>query len=64
MREVSNADIILVVKYLGKKPLGRPIGRWENNIKMYLKGKCFSICLELNRISSSNTRAFISHLVK
>jgi hypothetical protein len=34
MRNVYN---ILVGKPEGKKPLGRPRCRWEDNIKMYLK---------------------------
>jgi hypothetical protein len=29
---------ILVRKPEGKRPLGRPRHRWEDNIKMYLKG--------------------------
>jgi hypothetical protein len=29
---------ILVGKPEGKRPLGRPIGRWEDNIRMDLRG--------------------------
>jgi hypothetical protein len=32
-----NAYRILVVKSAGKRPLGRPKGRWVDNVKMYLK---------------------------
>jgi hypothetical protein len=28
---------VLVGKPEGKRPLGRPSGRWEDNIKMYLQ---------------------------
>jgi hypothetical protein len=33
---MRNAYYILVVKSEGKRPLGRPMRRWENNIKMDL----------------------------
>jgi hypothetical protein len=33
-----NAYKVLVGKPEGKKPLGRPRHRWENNIKMDLRG--------------------------
>jgi hypothetical protein len=29
---------VLVDKLEGKRPLGRPRHRWENNIKMHLRG--------------------------
>jgi hypothetical protein len=34
-----NAYIILVAKLEGKRPLGRPRGRWEDNIKMHLRDR-------------------------
>jgi hypothetical protein len=34
--ENRNAYRILVGKAKGKRPLGRPIRRWENNIRMEL----------------------------
>jgi hypothetical protein len=34
---VRNAYRILVEKPEGKRPLGRPICRWVDNIKIYLK---------------------------
>jgi hypothetical protein len=37
MGEKRNAYRILVGKPEGKKPLGRPRRRWENNIKMDLR---------------------------
>jgi hypothetical protein len=37
MRELRNAYKILVGKLEGKRPLGRPRCREEDNIKMYLK---------------------------
>jgi hypothetical protein len=33
----KNASIILVRKPCGKRLLGRPRKRWEDNIKMYLR---------------------------
>jgi hypothetical protein len=36
-REMRNAYKILVGKPEGKRPLGRPWHRWEDNIKMDLK---------------------------
>jgi hypothetical protein len=35
--EKRNAYRILVGKPEGKRPLGRPRHRWEDNIKMYLR---------------------------
>jgi hypothetical protein len=35
--ERRNAYRILVGKPEGKRPLGKPIDRWENNIKMDLR---------------------------
>ena len=37
MDESSNAFKILTGKSTGKRPLGRPRRRWEDNIRMYLK---------------------------
>jgi hypothetical protein len=34
MRKIRNTYTILVGKLEGKRPLGRPRRRWENNIKM------------------------------
>jgi hypothetical protein len=36
MRGVRNIYKILVGKPEGKKPLGRPRRRWEDNIRMYV----------------------------
>jgi hypothetical protein len=37
MREKRNSYIILVGKSEGKRPLGRPIRRWMDNIKLNLR---------------------------
>ena len=37
MEEIRNALIILTGKPTGKRPLGRPRRRWEDNIRMDLK---------------------------
>jgi hypothetical protein len=37
MRKKRNAHRILVGKPEGKRPLGRPIRRWADNIKMDLR---------------------------
>ena len=37
MREGRGVHRVLVAKPEGKRPLGRPRGRWEDNIKMDLK---------------------------
>jgi hypothetical protein len=36
-REKMNAHRVLSRKPEGKRPLGRPLRRWEDNIKMDLK---------------------------
>jgi hypothetical protein len=36
-REKSNAYMVLVGKPEGKKPLGRPKRKWEDNIKVDLR---------------------------
>jgi hypothetical protein len=36
-REVKNAYKILIGKSEGKRPLGRPRRRWEDNIKIDLR---------------------------
>ena len=37
MEESRNAYRVLVGRFEGKRPLGRPRHRWEDNIKMDLK---------------------------
>jgi hypothetical protein len=37
MRDIIKAYSILVVKSEGRRPLGRPRLRWENNIRMDLR---------------------------
>ena len=37
MEQSRNANRVLVGKPEGKRPLGRPRRRWEDNIKMYLR---------------------------
>jgi hypothetical protein len=37
MEEMRNAYNVLVGKLEGKRPLGRPKRRWEDNIRIYLK---------------------------
>ena len=38
MKEGKNAFKIVIGKHTGKKPLGRPRRRWEDNIRIDLKG--------------------------
>ena len=38
MGEKRNKCRVLAWRPEGKRPLGKPRQRWENNIKMYLKG--------------------------
>ena len=37
MEEVRSAFKILINKFAGKRPLGRPRRKWEDNIGIYLK---------------------------
>jgi hypothetical protein len=37
MGEMRNAYSIFVLKPEGKRPLGRPMKRWEDNIRVYLR---------------------------
>jgi hypothetical protein len=37
MGDMGNAHKILVEKPEGKRPCGRPSGRWEDNIRMELR---------------------------
>jgi hypothetical protein len=39
MGEMRKAQKILVGKRRGKRWFGRPLYRWEDNIKVYLKNK-------------------------
>jgi hypothetical protein len=39
MGHMRNTYIILVRKAEGMRPLGRPMRRWVNNIRMYLREK-------------------------
>jgi hypothetical protein len=52
MREKRNAYRTLVGKPEGKRPLGRPIRRWVDNIKMDLRGMVW-IGLIWHRIGTS-----------
>jgi hypothetical protein len=45
-RKVSNRG--LVVKPKGKRPLGRPMRRWEDNIKLNLQGVGWGQGLDLS----------------
>ena len=49
MEEGRGAHKVLVGKPEGKRPLGRPRSRWEDNIKMYLQevGRGFGDWMEL-----------------
>jgi hypothetical protein len=38
MEEMRNAYNILVTKFKGKRPLGRPKHKQQNNVKMVLRG--------------------------
>jgi hypothetical protein len=37
MREMKNVYSLLIGKLEGKRPLGRPRSRWEDNIRMDLR---------------------------
>jgi hypothetical protein len=43
MEEMRNAYNILVGKPDGKRPFGRPGRRWEDNIRMDLREKCWKV---------------------
>jgi hypothetical protein len=49
MEEGRGVRKVLVGKLEGKRPLGRPRRRWEDNIKMYLQevGRGFGDWMEL-----------------
>jgi hypothetical protein len=47
MEELRNEYTILVEKAEGKRPLGRPRRRWENNIKMEFREIGFLVWIEL-----------------
>ena len=49
MEEGRGVHKVLVGKPEGKRPLGRPRRRWEDNIKMYLQevGRVCGDCMEL-----------------
>jgi hypothetical protein len=38
MKEKINKYRVLVLRREGRRPLGKPRQRWENNIKIYMKG--------------------------
>jgi hypothetical protein len=38
MEEVINVHSVLIWRHEGKKPLGRPSHKWEDNIRMDPKG--------------------------
>jgi hypothetical protein len=44
MREMRNAYINLIGKSEGRKPLGRPWRRWEDNMRMDLNGSRMGKC--------------------
>jgi hypothetical protein len=46
MGEMRNAYNILVGIFEGKRPLGRPRHRWEDNIRMELKNRVESCGLD------------------
>jgi hypothetical protein len=52
---------VLVGKPEGKKPLGRPMRRWEDNIKMYLQEVG---CERMDRIELAQDRDKWRALVK
>jgi hypothetical protein len=41
---MRNAHKILVAKRVGKRPLGRPRYRWEDSIRMGIRGKRVGRC--------------------
>jgi hypothetical protein len=44
MREMRNTYNILVGRPEGKRSLGRPRRRWDDNVKMDLRGTGFAGC--------------------
>ena len=60
MEEGKGVHKVLVGKPEGKRPLGRPRGRWEDNIKMDLEvGRCCGDWMELAKYRDS-WRALVS----
>jgi len=53
MGEMRNSYNILVGKPEGKRPLGRPRRRWEDNIKMYLR-KIVAECVHGNQLAQNS----------
>jgi hypothetical protein len=49
---MRNAYKVLVRKHEGKRPLERPTGRWEDNIKMYVQNRVREY-IEFTWLSSS-----------
>jgi hypothetical protein len=55
MKAMRNAHKILVGKREGKRPLGKPICSWEDNIRMDLReegGKLWTGCIWLRKGTS------------
>jgi hypothetical protein len=50
--EKKNAYRILVGKLEGKRPLGRPRRRWEDNVKLYLRETLWAVFIWLERRTS------------
>ena len=55
MEEGGSAFKIVLGKPTGKRPLGRPRRRWEDNIKIYLKEVSIST---MNWVVSANDRNY------
>ena len=60
MEEDKSAFKILIGKVKGKRPVGRNRSRWEDRIKMHLKGIGFSM---RNWIDSAQDRVYWRALV-
>ena len=58
MEERRGVHKVLVGKTEGKKPLGRPRRRWEDNIKMDLQevGRSFEDWMELSQVETGGWR--------